>query len=239
MKFSPNLAFTWNFLQIWHCPKNSPNLALTWSFAPIKHFPNRLCFNLFNDSFCWIYRSVQRAEDFDQSVHFVNRNAKNYDNPMEMEIPSATSSRDIECEINKEYTVQCRREDNEVYLPFSFLQNYFEVHRRVNIWYTTCMFIFTLMLLTCTFSCCTLSVPRAYFMFLFIILWFTLCDFQQFCFVILVHFIIKYSTLEGCLIYLYKCTFSLLFFVWLNACCTYNCIIWIDIHLKIKHISKC
>lgn len=35
--------------------------------------------------------------------------------------------RQIECRINDEYSVPCRREKNEVYLPFSFINRYFEV----------------------------------------------------------------------------------------------------------------
>ena len=35
--------------------------------------------------------------------------------------------REIECVINEEYTVNCRREGNDVYMPFSFISKYFEV----------------------------------------------------------------------------------------------------------------
>lgn len=34
---------------------------------------------------------------------------------------------EIECVINQEYSVSCRKEGEEVYLPFSFLHKYFEV----------------------------------------------------------------------------------------------------------------
>ena len=34
---------------------------------------------------------------------------------------------DIDCVINGEYTVGCRREGDDVYLPFSFISKYFEV----------------------------------------------------------------------------------------------------------------
>ncbi|XP_045161241.2 D-glucuronyl C5-epimerase-like isoform X2 [Mercenaria mercenaria] len=44
-----------------------------------------------------------------------------------MEIPSS-NLQEIECEINREYSVQCRKDNNEVYLPFSFIQKYFEVY---------------------------------------------------------------------------------------------------------------
>ena len=65
--------------------------------------------------------------DFENNVHFVNRNAKNYNMPVnEMEMPTS-HLQDIECLINKEYTVQCRRDGSEVYLPFSFIEKYFEV----------------------------------------------------------------------------------------------------------------
>ena len=39
--------------------------------------------------------------------------------------------RDIECVINEEYTVTCRREGTEVYLPFSFVSKYFEVREKL------------------------------------------------------------------------------------------------------------
>ncbi|KAH9513416.1 hypothetical protein Btru_032956 [Bulinus truncatus] len=34
---------------------------------------------------------------------------------------------ELECSINGEVTIKCRREGNEVYMPFSFIKNYFEV----------------------------------------------------------------------------------------------------------------
>lgn len=34
---------------------------------------------------------------------------------------------EVECVVNDEYTVSCRKEGSEVYLPFSFLSKYFEV----------------------------------------------------------------------------------------------------------------
>lgn len=34
---------------------------------------------------------------------------------------------DIDCIINQEHTIRCKREDDEVYIPFSFIKNYFEV----------------------------------------------------------------------------------------------------------------
>ncbi|EDV38131.1 uncharacterized protein Dana_GF13803 [Drosophila ananassae] len=41
---------------------------------------------------------------------------------------------DIECVINQEYSVHCKREENanEVYVPFSFLRNYFDVSGAVS-----------------------------------------------------------------------------------------------------------
>lgn len=37
------------------------------------------------------------------------------------------SIQDIDCLINQEYTVSCKREGEEIYLPFSFLHEYFEI----------------------------------------------------------------------------------------------------------------
>lgn len=34
---------------------------------------------------------------------------------------------EIQCVINQEYSVPCRKEGEEIYLPFSFLHDYFEV----------------------------------------------------------------------------------------------------------------
>lgn len=38
-------------------------------------------------------------------------------------------SGDIECTINGEYSIGCRREDGEVFVPFSFLHKYYEVRQ--------------------------------------------------------------------------------------------------------------
>lgn len=40
-----------------------------------------------------------------------------------------TPLQDIECLINQEYTIRCKRDedDHEVYVPFSFLRNYFDI----------------------------------------------------------------------------------------------------------------
>ena len=71
------------------------------------------------------------ADDFENNIRFVNRGAKNYNMPVnEMEMP-ASNLHDIECEINKEYSVQCRRDGNEVYMPFSFIEKYFEVWKNL------------------------------------------------------------------------------------------------------------
>ncbi|XP_039278701.1 D-glucuronyl C5-epimerase B [Nilaparvata lugens] len=41
------------------------------------------------------------------------------------------SFEELDCSINGEYTVGCRREGEEVYLPFSFLHKYFEVYGKL------------------------------------------------------------------------------------------------------------
>ncbi|CAG4906601.1 unnamed protein product [Colias eurytheme] len=42
------------------------------------------------------------------------------------------SNEDIDCVINGEYSVGCRRDHDEVYLPFSFIRKYFEVYGKIS-----------------------------------------------------------------------------------------------------------
>lgn len=44
---------------------------------------------------------------------------------------STVTTAEIDCVINGEYTVSCRREGSEVYVPFSFLHKYFEVYGKM------------------------------------------------------------------------------------------------------------
>ncbi|KAH3867688.1 D-glucuronyl C5-epimerase B-like [Dreissena polymorpha] len=76
-------------------------------------------------------RQAVSTEESDQALHFHNRNAKNYDLPVEMEIPVAAATspmHDVDCDINHQYIVHCRRENDEIYMPFSFIKKYFEVY---------------------------------------------------------------------------------------------------------------
>lgn len=64
------------------------------------------------------------VNEFDASVGFQPRVAQSYNHvkgnrPVKYE--------EIECVINGDYSVEGRKEGNEVYMPFSFIQNYFEV----------------------------------------------------------------------------------------------------------------
>lgn len=64
------------------------------------------------------------VNEFDASVGFQPRVAQSYNHvkgnrPIKYE--------EIECVINGDYSVEGRKEGNEVYMPFSFIQNYFEV----------------------------------------------------------------------------------------------------------------
>lgn len=49
------------------------------------------------------------------------------DGPAQAEVIHPDEYHEIDCNINSETTVKCRREGNEVYMPFSFVKNYFEV----------------------------------------------------------------------------------------------------------------
>jgi heparosan-N-sulfate-glucuronate 5-epimerase len=44
-----------------------------------------------------------------------------------LEKGGASPLKEVDCLINEEYTVSCRREGAEVFLPFSFVSKYFEV----------------------------------------------------------------------------------------------------------------
>uniref|UniRef100_A0A2R5LJV9 heparosan-N-sulfate-glucuronate 5-epimerase n=1 Tax=Ornithodoros turicata TaxID=34597 RepID=A0A2R5LJV9_9ACAR len=46
-------------------------------------------------------------------------------------INSLHTSEEITCVINNEYSLSCRKEGSEVYVPFSFLQRYFEVYGKI------------------------------------------------------------------------------------------------------------
>lgn len=45
--------------------------------------------------------------------------------------PDALGAEEIDCDINGEYIIGCRKEGGEVYLPFSFLHKYFEVYGKL------------------------------------------------------------------------------------------------------------
>lgn len=43
-----------------------------------------------------------------------------------------TEAVEIDCVINQEYSIGCRREGDEIYMPFSFIKKYFEVYGALN-----------------------------------------------------------------------------------------------------------
>lgn len=53
----------------------------------------------------------------------------NYD-----KIRETQNGEEIDCDINGEYTITCHKQADEVYLPFSFLQKYFEVYGKLTIY---------------------------------------------------------------------------------------------------------
>ncbi|KAG7307015.1 hypothetical protein JYU34_007148 [Plutella xylostella] len=52
-------------------------------------------------------------------------------NPLSERLPAPRD--DIECFINGEYAVACRREHDEVYVPFSFIHKYFEIYGKITV----------------------------------------------------------------------------------------------------------
>nr|XP_022341393.1 D-glucuronyl C5-epimerase-like [Crassostrea virginica]XP_022341394.1 D-glucuronyl C5-epimerase-like [Crassostrea virginica]XP_022341395.1 D-glucuronyl C5-epimerase-like [Crassostrea virginica]XP_022341396.1 D-glucuronyl C5-epimerase-like [Crassostrea virginica]XP_022341397.1 D-glucuronyl C5-epimerase-like [Crassostrea virginica]XP_022341399.1 D-glucuronyl C5-epimerase-like [Crassostrea virginica]XP_022341400.1 D-glucuronyl C5-epimerase-like [Crassostrea virginica]XP_022341401.1 D-glucuron len=65
------------------------------------------------------------VSEFDASVGFQPRVAQSYNHVKENK---PIKYAEIECVINGDYSVEGRREGKEVFLPFSFIQNYFEVY---------------------------------------------------------------------------------------------------------------
>ena len=41
-----------------------------------------------------------------------------------------TGYQEIDCHINGDYSIGCRKEGDEVYIPFSFIHKYFEVSNK-------------------------------------------------------------------------------------------------------------
>ena len=76
-----------------------------------------------NSSF---YREVGNGRSEFQNNGFHPRMAQSYKGVREMEI-DPVKYKEIECVINGDYSVKGRREGKEVYMPFSFIQKYFEV----------------------------------------------------------------------------------------------------------------
>ncbi|KAL5014972.1 hypothetical protein ScPMuIL_009242 [Solemya velum] len=68
------------------------------------------------------------TDEFDSKLRFQERGAKSFQAPLD---EGPIDYREIECLINGEYNIKCRKEGSEVYMPFSFLQKYFEVYGSV------------------------------------------------------------------------------------------------------------
>nr|ATU82814.1 secreted hypothetical protein [Pristhesancus plagipennis] len=62
---------------------------------------------------------------------YKDNQAKNKQNTVGIE---ASGFEEIDCHINGDYNVPCRKEGDEVYLPFSFIHKYFEVYGKMAIY---------------------------------------------------------------------------------------------------------
>lgn len=91
-------------------------ILLTWYRCPV----NKKDDNFFRDAFEPVddYKELRgnrrAAKSFSDSKNY---NSFQYD--------------EVECLINKEYTVKCRKEGKETFIPFSFIERYFEVYGSV------------------------------------------------------------------------------------------------------------
>ncbi|XP_034142382.1 D-glucuronyl C5-epimerase B [Drosophila guanche] len=70
-----------------------------------------------------------RCAAFSFSPDFVRQFNRHHDSQSSSAAQTSDALQDIECSINQEYSVHCKRDENanEVYVPFSFLRNYFDV----------------------------------------------------------------------------------------------------------------
>jgi hypothetical protein len=62
--------------------------------------------------------------EFDASVGFQPRIAQSYNH---VKRTHPIKYEELECVINGDYSITGRKEGNEVFMPFSFIQKYFEV----------------------------------------------------------------------------------------------------------------
>ena len=87
---------------------------------------NKLMYTCMNILPIRVYRREisSHVSEFDSSVGFQPRVAQSYNHVKENK---PIKYAEIECVINGDYSVEGRREGKEVFLPFSFIQNYFEV----------------------------------------------------------------------------------------------------------------
>ncbi|KAI8795366.1 D-glucuronyl C5-epimerase [Biomphalaria glabrata] len=81
--------------------------------------------------------SEDRAE-YDSQGNFIltkyhkrGTNSINGEGVESMQVIHPDEYHELECNINSETTIKCRREGNEIYMPFSFIKNYFEVFGEV------------------------------------------------------------------------------------------------------------
>ncbi|KAB0795343.1 hypothetical protein PPYR_12182 [Photinus pyralis] len=70
-----------------------------------------------------------RCGDLPGSREWLRQNRENAERGGEIQ-----GSEEIDCDINGEYSIGCRREGDEVYLPFSFLHKYFEVYGKLAVY---------------------------------------------------------------------------------------------------------
>lgn len=61
-------------------------------------------------------------------TEYHKRGTNSIDGQGQAEVIHPDQYHEIDCNINSETTIKCRREGTEVYLPFSFIKNYFEVY---------------------------------------------------------------------------------------------------------------
>uniref|UniRef100_A0A1B6CJP8 heparosan-N-sulfate-glucuronate 5-epimerase n=1 Tax=Clastoptera arizonana TaxID=38151 RepID=A0A1B6CJP8_9HEMI len=65
------------------------------------------------------------------AYHFQQAVAEAQEDPNEHSGVDTQGFEELDCNINGDYTISCRREGDEIYLPFSFLHKYFDVYGKL------------------------------------------------------------------------------------------------------------
>ena len=83
--------------------------------------------------FLWIHLLHSVQSSIDNNLELQQKLQQPGSHQLLQELDDGSKFRDIDCRINKEYSITCKKDDADVYVPFSFLAKYFEVRVDVGV----------------------------------------------------------------------------------------------------------